>query len=676
MIPELGHLALILALVLALAQSVFGLAGAQRRDASWMGSVRPIAYGQFLFVLISFGCLMYSFAISDFTVAYVAENSNTQLPLFYKLAAVWGAHEGSLLLWILILNIWTAAVARFSHRLPIEFTSRVLGVMGVISVGFLLFSLTTSNPFFRLLPPPVQGRDLNPILQDPALVLHPPMLYMGYVGFSVAFAFAVAALIGGKMDAIWARWSRPWTTGAWLFLSAGITLGSWWSYYELGWGGWWFWDPVENASFMPWLAGTALIHSLAVTEKRGAFKSWTALLAIVAFSLSLLGTFLVRSGVLVSVHSFAISPARGIFVLGLIGVVTGVALALYAWRAPALAGSGGGFKAFSRETFLLLNNILLVVAAAGVLLGTLYPLVLEALNLGKISVGPPYFNRVFLPLIVPLFLVIGIGPYVNWKRGQGAKLRNRLALPAAVAIGAAALTAIAGWTDVSLAAVAGVGLGVWVLGSALVEPFVRLRQRRAAGRSLRVPRHILGMSLAHFGAGLVVLGITVTSTLSVVQNVSVKPGETVRAGGYAFTFRGVHEVQGPNYTARQGLVKVTYDNDPVATLRPEKRAFTRDQTVTTEAAIDDGLFRDLYVALGDPLGGGAWSLRVQYKPMVRFIWLGGLVMALGGLLALTDRRYRARGKVAAGLDDAVADTPFNPSAPKSRATIIAAEEQS
>lgn len=661
MIPEIGHFALILALALALALGFFGLVGAQRRDLAWMGSVRSIAVGQFVFVVIAFGCLAYSFMVSDFTVRYVAENSNTQLPLIYKFAAVWGAHEGSLLLWILILNVWTLAVAQFSKRLPLEFVSRVLGVMGLISVGFLLFSLMTSDPFVRLLPPPAQGRDLNPILQDPALALHPPMLYMGYVGFSVAFAFAVAALIGGKMDAVWARWSRPWTTAAWLFLSIGITLGSWWAYYELGWGGWWFWDPVENASFMPWLAGTALIHSLAVTEKRGAFKSWTALLAIITFSLSLLGTFLVRSGVLVSVHAFAVDPSRGVFVLGLIGVVMGVALALYAWRAPALAQSGGGFKPFSRETFLLLNNILLVVAAAAVLLGTLYPLMLEALHLGKISVGPPYFNRVFLPLIVPLFLLIGIGPYVNWKRGRLERLRRRLAVPAAVAIAALLLTALAGWASVPLPAVAGIGLGIWVLASALVEPVIRLRQSRAGGRGVKIPRHVLGMSLAHIGAGLVVLGITVVSTLSVVQDLSVKPGQAIHAGDYVFTFEGVRHVQGPNYTADQATVAVTRDDGtPVAMLKPEKRIFAHDGTATTESAIDPGLFRDLYVALGDSLGGGAWSLRVQYKPMVRFIWLGGLVMALGGFFALTDRRYRIRR----GANEEVAEPPAPGPAPE------------
>ncbi|HET7675534.1 MAG TPA: heme lyase CcmF/NrfE family subunit, partial [Gammaproteobacteria bacterium] len=625
--------------------------GAQRRDTAWMGSVRTIAAGQFVFVVLAFGCLAYSFLVSDFTVRYVAENSNTQLPLVYKFAAVWGAHEGSLLLWILILNVWTLAVAAFSRKLPLEFISRVLGVMGVISVGFLLFSLFTSNPFVRLLPAPVQGRDLNPILQDPALALHPPMLYMGYVGFSVAFAFAVAALIGGKMDAVWARWSRPWTTAAWLFLSVGITIGSWWAYYELGWGGGWFWDPVENASFMPWLAGTALIHSLAVTEKRGAFKSWTALLAIIAFSLSLLGTFLVRSGVLVSVHAFAISPTRGIFVLGLIVVYLGVALGLYAWRAPALAGSGGGFKPFSRETLLLLNNILLVVAAAAVLLGTLYPLILSALNLGEISVGPPYFNRVFLPLIVPLFLSIGIGPYVHWKRGNLHRLRERVLVPLAVAVGAGVITAIAGWSEFPVAAIAGIGLGIWVVASALVEPIVRLRQRRMAGLSLKIPRNVLGMSLAHIGAGFAVLGITVTSTLSVATNASVKPGESIRAGAYTFVFKGAHEVRGPNYLAEQGTVAVSKNGKLVTMMYPEKRTFVHDQTVTTEAAIDPGLFRDLYVALGDPLGNNAWSLRVQYKPMVRFIWLGGLVMALGGLFALSDRRYRIRRTATADAED-------------------------
>lgn len=670
MIPEIGHLALILALALALAQGVFGLVGAHRRDLSWMGSVRTIAYGQFVFVLIAFGALMYSFAIDDFSVRYVAENSNTHLPLAYKLTAVWGAHEGSLLLWILILNIWIAGVARFSRKLPLDFISRVLGVMGLIGVGFLLFSLTTSNPFIRLLPAPAEGRDLNPILQDPMLVAHPPMLYMGYVGMSVAFAFAVAALIGGKMDAVWARWSRPWTTAAWLFLTLGITLGSWWAYYELGWGGWWFWDPVENASFMPWLAGTALIHSLAVTEKRGAFKSWTALLAIITFSLSLLGTFLVRSGVLVSVHAFAISPTRGIFVLGLIGVVLGSALVLYAWRAPTLSGTGGGFKWFSRETALLLNNVLLTVAAAAVLLGTLYPLILDALNLGKISVGPPYFNRVFFPLIVPLFVLIGIGPYINWKRGQGRRLGKRIMVPAAIAIGAGVLAAIIGWARIPWSAVAGGALGVWVVCSALIEPVSRLRKRRAAGRKLELPRHVLGMSLAHFGAGLVILGITVSSTMSIEKNIGVTPGEVVRAGGYAFTFHGVSDVEGPNYSAKRALVTTSKNGESVAVLHPAKRTYVRDGTTTTEAAIDAGLFRDLYVAIGKPIGGSAWSMRVQYKPMVHFIWFGGVVMALGGLLALADRRYRVR-RVAVGRESA-SGSPLRPSIAEGKAKAGAA----
>lgn len=636
MIPELGHLALILALCLAVAQAGFGLIGPWRKQLIWMSVVRPAAVAQAGFVILAFAALAYAFLTNDFSVQYVAENSNTALPWPYRITAVWGAHEGSLLLWVTVLGIWTIAVARFSRHLPIELVSRVLGVLGVISIGFLLFMLFTSDPFTRLLPPVAQGRDLNPILQDPAMAIHPPMLYTGYVGFSVAFAFAVAALLGGRMDAAWARWSRPWTLVAWLFLTFGITLGSWWSYYELGWGGWWFWDPVENASFMPWLVGTALVHSLVVTEKRGAFKSWTALLAIAAFSLSLLGTFLVRSGVLISVHAFATDPRRGIFILGMIAVFVGVALTLYAWRSPALS-TGGGFKPFSRETLLLLNNIFLVVAAGAVLLGTLYPLVLDALGLGKLSVGPPYFKAVFVPIMLPFLILIGIGPYVRWKRGDSRDTVRaiRLSAIAALLIGVVCV-AVAG-SQASLMLAVGVLLGVWAALSALQEPLQRLLARRH-GRHVTLPRAVIGMSLAHFGAGLLVLGITVTSTLGVEQDQVMSPGSSASVAGYLFKFDGVHTVQGPNYSADQGSFEVMHDGEVVTTMLPEKRQFTT--TVTTEAAIDPGLFRDLYVALGNPLENGTWSVRLQYKPMVRFIWLGGLFMMLGGMLAASDRRYR------------------------------------
>jgi cytochrome c-type biogenesis protein CcmF len=632
MIPEFGQLALVLALCLACAQSFLGLAGAARRNAGWMATVRSTATGHFVFVGVAFLALAYAFLTNDFSVRYVAENSNTSLPMIYRFAAVWGAHEGSLLLWVLILGVWTVAVAHLSRRLPAEFAARVLGVLGLVSTAFLLYMLFTSDPFTRLLPPAPQGRDLNPILQDPAMAGHPPMLYMGYVGFSVAFAFSVAALIGGKMDAAWARWVRPWTIAAWLFLTLGITLGSWWSYYELGWGGFWAWDPVENASFMPWLAGTALIHSLAVTEKRDAFKSWTALLAIAAFALSLLGTFLVRSGVLISVHSFATDPRRGMFILALIAVVVGGALTLYAWRAPRLAG-GRGFKWFSRETFLLLNNIFLAVACAAVLLGTLYPMILAGLGLGTISVGPPYFNAVFLPLIIPFFVLIGIGPYTRWKRDTPANLVPRVRTAAIVSLIAGAVVVGAAFASVQAATIAGVMLAAWTFVSALKDPIARIR------RGLSLPRAILGMSLAHFGIGMLLLGVTVSSTLGVTKDRPVKPGGHVKAAGYTFAFKGTHPVQGPNYTAKQAKIVVRKGGDQVTTLAPQKRLYDGGNP-TTEAGIDPGLFRDLYVSMGQSLGNGVWSLRVEYKPLVRLIWFGGLVMVLGGILAASDRRYR------------------------------------
>ena len=638
MIPEFGHLALILALCLAATQAFFGILGAQRNDLLWMTAVRPAACVQAGFVFLAFGSLAYAFLTNDFSVAYVAENSNVQLPWPYRFTAVWGAHEGSLLLWVAVLGIWTLAVARFSRHLPLEFTSRVLGVMGIVSLGFLLFMLTTSDPFTRLLPPAEQGRDLNPILQDPAMAIHPPMLYTGYVGFSVAFAFAVAALLGGRMDSVWARWARPWTLTAWLFLSFGITLGSWWSYYELGWGGWWFWDPVENASFMPWLVGTALVHSLAVTEKRGAFKSWTVLLAIAAFSLSLLGTFLVRSGVLISVHSFASDPKRGIFILAMLGLFVGAALTLYAWRAPTLT-RGGGFQPFSRETLLLLNNIFLVVAAASVLLGTLYPLVMDALDLGRLSVGPPYFNSVFIPVMLPFLVLIGIGPYVRWKHGDPRTTTRSVKIAAVLALIAGVVAVIMAGAERGLMLTGGIMLAAWAAASACVEPLSRLRQRMQ-GRHITIPRAVLGMSLAHIGAGCLVLGITVTSLLGVEQDQALAPGGSAIVAGYRFDFEGVSKVDGPNYQADQGRFTVTRDGEPVTVMLPEKRRFTT--TETTEAAIYPGLTRDLYLALGNPLDNGSWSVRIEYKPMVRFIWLGGILMMLGGMLAASDRRYRQR----------------------------------
>ncbi|HET9679204.1 MAG TPA: heme lyase CcmF/NrfE family subunit [Gammaproteobacteria bacterium] len=640
MIVELGHFALILALLLSVTQAFFGLTGAHKNHGAWMSVSRSAAGGQFFFTAVAFAALAYAFLTDNFSVHYVALNSNTELPAIYKFAAVWGAHEGSLLLWSLVLAGWGLAVALFSGKLPAAFSSRVVGIMGLLSSGFFLFMLLTSNPFTRLIPAPLQGRDLNPVLQDPGLAIHPPLLYIGYIGFAVAFAFAVAALIGGELDKRWARWVRPWTTLAWSFLTIGITIGSFWAYYELGWGGWWFWDPVENASFMPWLAGTALIHSLAVTEKRGAFISWTVLLAIAAFSLSLLGTFLVRSGVLISVHAFASDPDRGLFILMLLGVFVGGALSLYAWRAPKLP-IGEGFKPFSRETFLLVNNVLLIVAAGAVLLGTLYPLFLDVLGLGRLSVGPPYFNAVFVPLILLLLLALGVGPYLRWKKDTPAPVFKRLRWPAVAALLLAVLVLVITDTALGLAGFAGLLLAAWVLLSAPLELIGRWRQ----GSSW--PLGITGMTIAHIGAGLLVLGVTVVSVFGEERDTVLQPGESVMFAGYEFVFDDLREVQGPNYQATEGrLLVYNEEGELVSTLLPEKRQYLSQEAALTEAGIDAGLFFDLYVALGQPVGENKWSIRLQYKPMVRFIWLGGLVIALGGLLAALDKRYRRpmRGK--------------------------------
>lgn len=639
MIPELGHFALVLALSLALAQAVFPIYGALRGRAELMAVAVPAARGQFIFVACSFAALAYAFLTNDFSVAYVAENSNTALPWYYRFAAVWGAHEGSLLLWVMILGVWTVAVTVFSRELPMEFRSRVLGVMGLVSCGFLLFLLTTSNPFIRLDPVPLQGRDLNPLLQDPGLVSHPPMLYMGYVGFCVAFSFAIAALLGGRLDAAWARWSRPWTTAAWVFLTIGITMGSYWAYYELGWGGWWFWDPVENASFMPWLAGTALIHSLAVTEKRGAFKRWTVLLAILTFSLSLLGTFLVRSGVLTSVHAFAVDPRRGVFVLGLLVVVVGGSLALYAWRAGNVRSSGR-FELLSRETMLLLNNAVLTVAAATVLLGTLYPLAMDALNLGQVSVGAPYFNRVFLPLGMPLLVLVAVGPLLKWKGDRWPELAHKLRGPLLIA--GIALLVLTWWLwQVSLGAVLGITLAVWVAAGSFEALRERLRGRRKSIIALRrVPRSIGGMILAHLGLAVFVAGVTAVNTFELSQDLQMRPGDSYAVGGYTFRFDSTHAVQGPNYQGTEARIEVFRDGKPVSVMHPQKRVYDVQRSPTTEAAIDGGVFRDMFVALGEPLGNGAWSLRIRLKPLVRWVWFGAIMMAIGGVVCITDPRYR------------------------------------
>ncbi len=641
MIYELGHLALILALTMALAQSVLPLIGAQTGNAAWMGLARPSARGQFLFVLIAYACLTHAFVTNDFSVALAANHSNSTLPLHYRITAVWGNHEGSILLWSLILAGWTLAVSIFSRQLDERMVARVLGVMGLISCGFILFTLLTSNPFERMFPPPADGRDLNPLLQDPGMVIHPPMLYMGYVGFVVAFAFAVSALLSGRLDAAWARWSRPWTTVAWCFLTVGIALGSFWAYYELGWGGWWFWDPVENASFMPWLVGTALIHSLAVTEKRGGFKMWTALLAILAFSLSLLGTFIVRSGVLSSVHAFATDPARGIFILGFLAVVIGGSLALFAWRAPRV-GLGGSFEPVSRESMLLANNVLLLVAAAAVLLGTLYPLVIDALGMGKLSVGPPYFDTVFVPLMTPALFLMGIGPIARWRQASVPDLAYRLrwAFGVSVVSAIAAFFALGKWTPmIGL----GLALAAWIASTAVLALVTRLQENKSPSWKRRFaaqPGSFYGMLLAHFGVAVFIVGVTIVSGFESENDVRMEPGDTASVAGYQVRLDRIDDVTGPNYQAQRATLSVMQDGRLVATVTPDRRVYNVSRSPMTEVAIDRGLLRDVYIALGDPVSATAWSVRLHHKPFVNWIWIGCVLMALGGFLAVMDRRYR------------------------------------
>ena len=645
MIPELGHLLLYFALGAALLQAVLPLIGAHRERRDWMLLARPLSWAQGALVLAAFVALSASFVRNDFSVLYVASNSNSGLPLFYRLAAVWGGHEGSLLLWVLMLSVWTVAVARFSHKLPLTFAARILGVMGLVSVGFLLFMLLTSNPFDRLLPAAADGRDLNPLLQDPGMVIHPPMLYMGYVGFSVAFAFAIAALLGGNLDAAWARWTRPWTTAAWVFLTFGIGLGSWWAYNELGWGGWWFWDPVENASFMPWLAGTALIHSLAVSEKRGGFKVWTVWLAIMAFSLSLLGTFLVRSGVLSSVHAFATDPKRGLFILAFLVITIGGSLLLFAWRAPKV-GLGQRFGLLSRESLLLVNNMMLAVATGAVLLGTLYPLFLDALGMGKISVGPPYFDTVFGLLMAPLVLVMGIGPLTRWKHDEGGPLARRLALPLVAAVIAALIVGFAAGR-ISLVTTGGLTMAFWIVFSLLVDLKPRLLPAGgSAGQILHrarlIPVAMWGMMLAHFGVAAFSFGVAMVKTYETEKDVKMGPGDSTEVAGYVFKMNGFQEVQGPNYVAMQGQMEVSRDGKTIAVLRPQKRIYRVQQNPMTEAGVHSNAWRDLYVSMGEQLPGGDWVVRLQYKPFITWIWGGCLLMMAGGVLAIADRRYRVR----------------------------------
>lgn len=644
MIPEIGHFSLILALLVALVLGVFPILGAARGNLGWMRLAKPTALAQFFLIGFAFICLAYSFAIKDYSVIFVASNSNSTLPLLYRVAAVWGGHEGSLLLWVMILSVWTVAVSIFSKHLPEALRARTLGVMGLVSVGFLLFMLMVSNPFERLIPAALDGRDLNPLLQDPGMVFHPPMLYMGYVGFSVAFAFAIAALLGGELDAAWARWSRPWTTMAWVFLTVGIMAGSNWAYYELGWGGWWFWDAVENASFMPWLVGTALIHSLAVTEKRGTFKAWTVLLAICAFSLSLLGTFLVRSGVLSSVHAFATDPKRGLFILAFLVVVIGGSLALFAWRAPTV-GRGGKYAVVSRESFLLANNVLLAVAALSVLLGTLYPLFLDALGVGKISVGPPYFDTVFAPLMAPALFLMGVGPLARWKNASVPELATRLRWAFVVSVLTAGILPLllGHWTPM-------IGLGLflafWIFATTAILVYRRFQTQELAWLSQikAIPRAWWGMVIAHLGIAVFTLGVTIVKGFESEIAVRMQAGDVAHLAGFDFTFEGVSEIQGPNYTASRGVIRVAKQGVERTVLVTEKRIYTVQNMPMTEAGISPHIIHDVYASLGEPLADGAWSVRIYHKPMVEWIWFGCLMMALGGVLAISDKRYRMTKK--------------------------------
>jgi len=677
MIAEYGHLALIIALCLSIVQAIVPMVGSFAGYRTWMRLGHSLAIGQLVFVAISFACLTTAFLQDDFSLQYVANNSNTLLPTQFKVSAVWGAHEGSLLLWALILAVWSAAVALFSSHLPLVLSSRVLSILGAISVGFGLFILLTSNPFARILPfSPTEGGDLNPLLQDFGLIVHPPMLYMGYVGFSVAFAFAVAALIGGQFDSAWARWARPWINSAWVFLTIGITLGSWWAYYELGWGGWWFWDPVENASLMPWLVGTALVHSISVTEKRGAFRSWTLLLAILAFSLSLLGTFLVRSGVLTSVHAFANDPERGVFILAFLGLVVGSSLLLFALRGPVVQRQKGdtevvSYSGLSREMMLLLNNVLLVSAMAMILIGTLYPLIADVLDLGKISVGPPYFNFFFVPMTLGLMVAMGFAVFSRWKKTDANMLLQKGMVPFLISLSAALILPLflaesISWATYSITAVITLGASFWVVTMSLEDLWQKLdrgssKQSSRLKNLTKLPSSYWGMQVAHIGIAVCALGVGLSSVYDVQKDVRMVPGDRVEVAGYEFTFDSLDFVQGPNFGASRAQISAYKNDRLVAVLHPEKRKYEARNQVMTEAALDAGLTRDLYVSLGEPLKGDAWAIRLHVKPFVRCIWLGGLMIGLGGLLSVMDKRYRRRRK------------PSTQTAPQPAATEAAAQ---
>ncbi len=643
MIAEIGHFALVLALIVALVQSILPLIGAARGNHGWMATATPSALVQFLCTGTAFGCLLYSFAVSDFTVMNVAQNSNSLQPMIYKISSTWGNHEGSMVLWVLILTLFGGMVALFGNNLPPTLKARTLSVQSMIAFAFLLFILFTSNPFERISPPPIDGRDLNPLLQDIGLAMHPPMLYFGYVGFSMAFSFAIAALIEGKVDAAWARWVRPWTLLAWIFLTAGILLGSWWAYYELGWGGWWYWDPVENASFMPWLVGTALLHSAVVVEKRDALKTWTILLAILTFSLSLIGTFLVRSGVLTSVHAFATDPERGVFILVLLIIAIGGSLLLYAWRAPQLKG-GGLFAPISREGSLILNNLLLTTAAATVFIGTLYPLMLDAITGDKISVGPPFFNATFVPLMIPLIIALGVGPLLSWKRGDLPGALQRLKFALAVAMVSTAVAAYFTWGRSVFGAI-GLGLAGWLAAGVCIEFGSRIGIGRTSAqdvirRAIGLPRSAWGMTIAHLGFAVLVAGATGASIWQDEAIRSIRVGETISIAGYDFTLRNVDDVRGPNYVAQRGVFTVRQDGEILTTLAPERRRYLVQGTETTESAIYSDGISDLYAVLGQPDGAGKWIAKVYFKPLVPWLWLGGMITVLGGFVSLTDRRLR------------------------------------
>ncbi|KFZ37726.1 cytochrome C biogenesis protein CcmF [Shewanella mangrovi] len=654
MIPELGHFALIIGLAFAVLLAIVPLVGVAKKDQYLVRYAWPLSYGMTFFITLSVLSLAYAFATDDFSVAYVAAHSNSELPIFFKIAAVWGGHEGSLLFWVFAVSVWTAAVAFFSKGLEEVMTARVLAILAIITIGFSLFMLLTSSPFERLIPAPMEGRDLNPMLQDVGLIFHPPMLYLGYVGFSVPFAFAIAALMSGRLDAAWARWTRPWTLAAWIFLTGGIALGSWWAYYELGWGGWWFWDPVENASFMPWLVGTALLHSLVVTEKRGAFRNWTVLLSIFAFSLSLLGTFIVRSGVLTSVHSFAADPSRGLFILLLLGITIGGSLTLFAFRASDM-NSPARFELWSKETMLLVCNVILTVASATVLLGTLYPLLIDALGMGKISVGPPYFNAVFVPLSLVAFVFMGIGPIIRWKKAKAGEIKRKLLIPAIVSlVFGLAVPFIAGG-ELNLWVVFGMGTALWVFLATIQAALTIVKGSDGKVNMSRLGRSQLGMVIAHLGIAVSVVGATMVSNYSVEKSVRMGPGVSQELAGYTFHYLETKNVAGPNYTAKQGQVRVTKDGKEIAFLKPDRRQYNVRTMDMTEAGIDWGLFRDLYITMGDPISNTEFAVRLNYKPFVRWLWFGGVFMMIGGLFAASDKRYRVKAKDAVAKENAAAD---------------------